>query len=59
MMGKLGLDGPFNGAEQIIFRAHDCDMDIAYEGIRLTPEKIVTAAQAEACHFIGLSILSG
>tara|TARA_B100000780_G_scaffold61429_1_gene39614 strand:- start:662 stop:1252 length:591 start_codon:yes stop_codon:yes gene_type:complete len=59
LMGKPGLDGHFNGAEQIAYRARDCGMEIAYEGIRLTPEEIVTAAQNEACHVIGLSVLSG
>ena len=58
-MGKPGLDGHSNGAEQIAYRARDCGMDIAYEGIRLTPEEIIAAAQTEACHVIGLSILSG
>jgi len=59
LMGKPGLDGHSNGAEQIAYRARDCGMDIAYEGIRLTPEEIVAAAKAENCHVIGLSILSG
>jgi (2R)-ethylmalonyl-CoA mutase len=59
LVGKPGLDGHSNGAEQIAFRARDCGMDIAYEGIRLTPEEIVTAARAEDAHVIGLSILSG
>jgi (2R)-ethylmalonyl-CoA mutase len=59
MMGKPGLDGHSNGAEQIVFRARDCGMDIDYEGIRLTPEQIVAAAQREEPHVIGLSILSG
>ena len=59
LMGKPGLDGHSNGAEQIAYRARDCGMDIAYEGIRLTPEEIIAAAQTEACHVIGLSILSG
>jgi (2R)-ethylmalonyl-CoA mutase len=58
-MGKPGLDGHSNGAEQIAYRARDCGMEIAYEGIRLTPEEIIAAVQAEACHVIGLSILSG
>lgn len=59
MVGKPGLDGHSNGAEQIAFRARDCGMEISYEGIRLTPEEIVTAALAEDPHVIGLSILSG
>jgi (2R)-ethylmalonyl-CoA mutase len=58
-IGKPGLDGHSNGAEQITYRARDCGMDIAYEGIRLTPEEIIAAVQTEACHVIGLSILSG
>jgi (2R)-ethylmalonyl-CoA mutase len=49
LMGKPGLDGHSNGAEQIAYRARDCGMEIAYEEIRLTPEEIVTAAQNEAC----------
>ena len=59
LMGKPGLDGHSNGAEQIAFRARDCGMDILYEGIRLTPDEIVTAARDEAVHVVGLSILSG
>lgn len=59
LVGKPGLDGHSNGAEQIAFRARDCGMDIAYEGIRLTPEEIVSAAKAGEVHVIGLSILSG
>ena len=59
MVGKPGLDGHSNGAEQIAFRARDCGMDISYEGIRLTPEEIVQAALVEEPHVIGLSILSG
>ncbi|MGN7869829.1 methylmalonyl-CoA mutase family protein [Paracoccus sp. 22332] len=59
VVGKPGLDGHSNGAEQIAFRARDCGMDITYEGIRLTPEQIVTRAQEEDAHVIGLSILSG
>ena len=59
LMGKPGLDGHSNGAEQIAFRARDCGMDIAYEGIRLTPEEIVKAALEDEAHVIGLSILSG
>ena len=59
LVGKPGLDGHSNGAEQIAYRARDCGMDIAYEGIRLTPEEIVAAAQDDAAHVVGLSILSG
>ena len=59
MVGKPGLDGHSNGAEQIAFRARDCGMDISYEGIRLSPQQIVDAARAEDPHVIGLSILSG
>ncbi len=59
LVGKPGLDGHSNGAEQIAFRARDCGMDISYEGIRLTPEEIVTAAIDNKAHVIGLSILSG
>ncbi|WP_371060399.1 methylmalonyl-CoA mutase family protein [Rhodosalinus sp. 5P4] len=59
LIGKPGLDGHSNGAEQIAFRARDCGMDIEYEGIRLTPEEIVRAAQENTPHVIGLSILSG
>jgi (2R)-ethylmalonyl-CoA mutase len=59
LVGKPGLDGHSNGAEQIAARARDCGMEIAYQGIRLTPEEIVAAAQDEAPHVIGLSILSG
>ncbi|GAA5073078.1 protein meaA [Roseibacterium beibuensis] len=59
LVGKPGLDGHSNGAEQIAFRARDCGMDISYEGIRLTPAEIVEAAKTEEAHVIGLSILSG
>ena len=59
LVGKPGLDGHSNGAEQIAFRARDCGMDISYEGIRLTPSEIVAAAKTEQAHVIGLSILSG
>jgi len=59
LVGKPGLDGHSNGAEQIAFRARDCGMDISYEGIRLTPEEIVRAAQDDEAHVVGLSILSG
>lgn len=59
LMGKPGLDGHSNGAEQIAARARDCGMDIAYEGIRLTPDEIVSAAREGNVHVVGLSILSG
>lgn len=59
LVGKPGLDGHSNGAEQIATRARDCGMDITYEGIRLTPEEIVAAAAQDDAHVIGLSILSG
>jgi len=59
MMGKPGLDGHSNGAEQIAFRARDCGMEIEYAGIRLTPAEIVSAVEQDAPHVIGLSILSG
>ena len=59
LMGKPGLDGHSNGAEQIAARARDCGMDITYEGIRLTPAEIVEAAADTQAHVVGLSILSG
>jgi (2R)-ethylmalonyl-CoA mutase len=59
LVGKPGLDGHSNGAEQIAARARDAGMDITYEGIRLTPSEIVKAAQDQKAHVIGLSILSG
>ncbi len=59
LVGKPGLDGHSNGAEQIAARARDCGMDITYEGIRLTPEELVEAAANDDAHVIGLSILSG
>ncbi|TNF22138.1 MAG: protein meaA [Rhodobacteraceae bacterium] len=59
LVGKPGLDGHSNGAEQIAYRARDCGMEICYDGIRLTPEEIVKAAQDDAAHVVGLSILSG
>ena len=59
LMGKPGLDGHSNGAEQIAARARDCGMDIHYEGIRLTPAEIVSAAADQEAHVVGLSILSG
>ena len=59
VVGKPGLDGHSNGAEQIAARARDCGMDISYEGIRLTPAEIVAAVREEEAHVVGLSILSG
>ncbi len=59
LVGKPGLDGHSNGAEQIAARARDCGMDITYEGIRLTPAEIVARAGEEKAHVVGLSILSG
>jgi (2R)-ethylmalonyl-CoA mutase len=59
LVGKPGLDGHSNGAEQIAFRARDCGMEIRYEGIRLTPEQIVAAALEDEAHVVGLSVLSG
>ncbi|MFN2306844.1 MAG: methylmalonyl-CoA mutase family protein [Paracoccaceae bacterium] len=59
LMGKPGLDGHSNGAEQIATRARDCGMDISYEGIRLTPDELIAAARENEPHVIGLSILSG
>jgi len=59
LVGKPGLDGHSNGAEQIAVRARDSGMDVVYEGIRLTPEQIVTAARDGDVHVVGLSILSG
>lgn len=59
LVGKPGLDGHSNGAEQIATRARDAGMDITYEGIRLTPPEIVAAAKKQGAHVIGLSILSG
>ena len=59
IVGKPGLDGHSNGAEQIAARARDCGMDITYEGIRLTPDEIVEAAKRDDAHVVGLSILSG
>ncbi|MFI4993532.1 MAG: methylmalonyl-CoA mutase family protein [Solirubrobacterales bacterium] len=59
LVGKPGLDGHSNGAEQIAVRARDAGMDVVYEGIRLTPAQIASAALQEGVHVIGLSILSG
>src|SRR6478752_1586131 len=59
LVGKPGLDGHSNGAEQIAVRARDAGMQVVYEGIRLTPEEIVDAARKERVHVVGLSVLSG
>jgi (2R)-ethylmalonyl-CoA mutase len=59
LVGKPGLDGHSNGAEQIAVRARDAGMEVVYEGIRLTPAEIVNAALEEGVHIVGLSILSG
>ncbi len=59
LIGKPGLDGHSNGAEQIASRARDCGMKIEYEGIRLTPEELVKTVKATKAHVVGLSILSG
>ncbi|HRW03378.1 MAG TPA: methylmalonyl-CoA mutase family protein, partial [Tetrasphaera sp.] len=59
LVGKPGLDGHSNGAEQIAVRARDAGFEVIYQGIRLTPEQIVAAAVAEDVHLVGVSILSG
>ncbi|HSE71639.1 MAG TPA: protein meaA [Nocardioidaceae bacterium] len=59
LIGKPGLDGHSNGAEQVAVRARDAGFEVVYQGIRLTPEQIVAAAVAEDVHCVGLSILSG
>ncbi|MBC6497674.1 MAG: protein meaA [Alphaproteobacteria bacterium GM7ARS4] len=59
LIGKPGLDGHSNGAEQIAMRARDAGFEVVYEGIRLTPEQIVQTAVEEGVHMIGLSVLSG
>ncbi len=59
LVGKPGLDGHSNGAEQVAVRARDAGFEVVYQGIRLTPEEIVAAAVAEDVHCVGLSILSG
>ena len=59
LVGKPGLDGHSNGAEQIAVRARDCGMEVVYEGIRMSPAQIVNTALEESVHVIGLSILSG
>ena len=59
LVGKPGLDGHSNGAEQIAVRARDAGMEVVYDGIRLTPAEIVASARAEKAHVVGLSVLSG
>jgi ethylmalonyl-CoA mutase len=59
LVGKPGLDGHSNGAEQIAVRARDAGFEVVYQGIRLTPEQIAAAAVAEDVHCVGLSVLSG
>jgi (2R)-ethylmalonyl-CoA mutase len=59
LVGKPGLDGHSNGAEQIAVRARDAGMHVVYEGIRFTPEEIVNAARKKRAHLVGLSVLSG
>jgi ethylmalonyl-CoA mutase len=59
LVGKPGLDGHSNGAEQIAVRARDAGLDVVYEGIRLTPARIAASAEQEGVHVVGLSILSG
>ncbi len=59
LIGKPGLDGHSNGAEQVAVRARDAGFEVIYQGIRLTPDQIVAAAVAEDVHLVGLSILSG
>ena len=59
LVGKPGLDGHSNGAEQIAVRSRDIGIEVVYEGIRSTPEQLVVAAIEEGVHIIGLSILSG
>ena len=59
LVGKPGLDGHSNGAEQIAVRARDIGLEVVYDGIRSTPEQLVIASVEEGVHIIGLSILSG
>ncbi|MEV4055461.1 protein meaA [Amycolatopsis sp. NPDC049688] len=59
LVGKPGLDGHSNGAEQVAVRARDAGFEVVYQGIRLTPEQIVAAAVQEGVHVVGLSVLSG
>jgi (2R)-ethylmalonyl-CoA mutase len=59
LVGKPGLDGHSNGAEQIALKARDCGFEVVYEGIRVTPEQLVASAIEEGVHLVGLSVLSG
>jgi ethylmalonyl-CoA mutase len=59
LVGKPGLDGHSNGAEQVAVRARDCGLRVIYDGIRLTPQQIADAAAKEGAHVVGLSVLSG
>jgi (2R)-ethylmalonyl-CoA mutase len=59
LVGKPGLDGHSNGAEQVALRARDAGFEVVYQGIRLTPAQIVAAAVEEDVHVVGLSVLSG
>ncbi len=59
LVGKPGLDGHSNGAEQVAVRARDVGFEVVYQGIRLTPSQIVAAAVQEGVHAVGLSVLSG
>jgi (2R)-ethylmalonyl-CoA mutase len=59
LVGKPGLDGHSNGAEQVAVRARDVGFEVVYQGIRLTPAQIVAAAVQEDVHVVGLSVLSG
>ena len=59
LVGKPGLDGHSNGAEQVALRARDAGFEVVYQGIRLTPAEIVAAAMQEGVHVVGLSVLSG
>ncbi|MGH6945326.1 MAG: methylmalonyl-CoA mutase family protein, partial [Geminicoccaceae bacterium] len=59
LVGKPGLDGHSNGAEQIAVFARDCGFEVVYDGIRLTPARIATSALEESVHVVGLSVLSG
>jgi ethylmalonyl-CoA mutase len=59
LVGKPGLDGHSNGAEQVALKARDAGFEVVYEGIRLTPAQIVNATLEEGVHVVGLSVLSG
>ena len=59
LVGKPGLDGHSNGAEQIAVKARDVGMEVVYDGIRLAPDEIAASARDEGVHLVGLSILSG